>query len=143
MYSLRFHHTAFLSAGMHIVLVIFLAKAIQRVDVKENFGQEPSLLLKVRKEESNRTPFSVERGRQEFKQAPSDLPVPKAYDALGDLTTQSVVNAIPAIGSRPSQAVRQPEALGAIADPTQFTIGLPAMIQLGDKTLVQSLFWIT
>jgi len=132
MYSLRFHHTAFLSAGVHIVLVIFLAKAIQRVDVKENFGQEPSLFLKVRKEESNRTPFSVERGRQEFKQAPSALPAVKANYEQPDLSTKSVDNELPAIESRPSPPVREPEALGTIADPSQFTIAMPEANKNGD-----------
>ena len=131
MYSLRFHQSAFISAGMHIVLIIFVAKAIDNIAIKTP-GQTPSVFLKITKEESNRASSSVERVRQKFEQAPSALPAVKAYAALGDLNTKTVANEMPAIESRPSPAVRDPEPLGAIADPSQFTIGLPEANKNGD-----------
>lgn len=131
MFLLRFHHSAFISAGMHIGLVIFVAKAIDNIEIKKT-EQAPSIFLKVTKEESSRTSSSVERGRQEFKQAPSALPAVKANDALGDLSVKSAASEPPAIESRPSPAVREPEALGPIADPSKFTIALPEANPNGD-----------
>ncbi len=131
MYSLRFHHTAFISAGMHIVLVIFVAKAIDNIEIRKP-GQAPSIFLKVTKEESIRTSSSVEKSRQEFKQAPSSFPAVKANDVLGDLNVKSVASEPPAIEGRPSPAVREPEALGPVADPSKFTIGLPEANPNGD-----------
>jgi hypothetical protein len=131
MYSVRLHHSAFISAGLHIGLIIFVAKAIDNIEIKTP-GQTPSVILKVTKEESNRAASSVENGRQEFKQAPSALPAVKAYAALSELNTKTLANEMPAIESRPSPAVRQPEALGAIADPSQFTIGMPEANKNGD-----------
>jgi hypothetical protein len=131
MFSLRFHQSAFISVGMHILLVFFVAKAIGNIDIKKP-GQAPSIFLKVTKEASNKTSFSVDRGRQEFKQAPSALPTVKANDEQPDLSTKSVANELPAIESRPSPAVREPEALGTIADPSQFTIAMPEANPNGD-----------
>lgn len=131
MYSLRFHHTAFISAGMHIGLLIFVAKAIDNIEVKKP-GQAASIFLRVTKEESRTTSSSVERGRQELKQAPSALPAVKANDGLGEFNTKSVASEPPAIESRPSPAVKEPEALGPIADPSKFTIALPEANPNGD-----------
>jgi hypothetical protein len=131
MFSLRFHHTAFISAGMHIVFFIFVVNAIDNIETRKP-GQAPSIFLKVTKEESSTTSSSVERGRQEFKQAPSAVPFVKANDTLGDLNVKSVASEPPAIESRPSPAVREPEALGPIADPSKFTIGLPEANPNGD-----------
>ena len=49
MYTLRISHTTFISASAHVLLVVFIAKAINTIEKKETFGQYPSVFLKVTK----------------------------------------------------------------------------------------------